>query len=413
MIKWIKIALRNILKNKRRSFVTLIAIAIGFAAVSLFQGYIHNTYEGLRKSAVRGEGLGHLTIYKQGWLEKGKIDPDKYMFSQEELKRISDLVGEDEDVILATPQINISGLVSNGRTSTIFLANGVIPRDDKTIKGAWAAFRRPVKGEGLSDKKPYGVEMGEDLASHLDLKPGGYGVIMATTLDGQMNALDIEVAGTYDTGSSATNDKYMRVPFGFAQSLYDTEKADRVVVLLNDWNKTEATRERLEDTLSGAGIACKIKTWNELSLFYLKVRGMFDMIFMFIFFIVFIIVIMSVVNTMGMAVLERTREIGTLRALGLKRRGVSLLFAVEGAMLGFLGTVFGIVLNVIVWAVIRAVGPTYIPPGYSSPVPLIVNLVPQSMFFLMLFLILLSLMAAILPARRAARQNVVDALGHV
>ena len=412
MIKWIKIAFRNILKNKRRSFVTLIAIAMGFAAVSLFQGYIDNTYEGLRQSAVRGEGLGHLTIYKQGWLEKGKIDPDKYMFSQEELKRIRNLVEEDEDVILATPQINISGLVSNGRTSTIFLANGVIPRDDKTIKGAWAAFR-PVKGEGLSEKKPYGVEMGEDLASDLDLNPGGYGVVMATTLDGQMNALDIEVAGTYDTGSSATNDKYMRVPFTFAQSLYDTEKADRVVVLLNDWKKTEATRERLEGVLSGAGIACEIKTWNELSLFYLKVRGMFDMIFMFIFLIVFIIVIMSVVNTMGMAVLERTREIGTLRALGLKRRGVSLLFAVEGAMLGFIGTIFGVILNVSVWAVIRVAHPTYIPPGISTAVPLIVNLVPQSMFFLMLFLVLLSLMAAILPARRAARQNVVDALGHV
>ena len=412
MIKWIKIALRNILKNKRRSFVTLIAIALGFAAVSLFQGYIHNTYEGLRQSAVRGEGLGHLTIYKQGWLEKGKNDPDKYMFSQKELKRISDLTEEDEDVILATPKINISGLVSNGRISTIFLANGVIPGDDKTIKGAWAAFR-PIKGEGLSKKKPYGVEMGEDLAKHLDLKPGGYGVIMATTLDGQMNALDIEVAGIYDTGSSATNDKYIRVPFGFAQSLYDTKKADRVVVLLTDWEKTEIVRKRLVDTLSVAGIACEIKTWNELSLFYLKVRGMFDMIFMFIFFIVFIIVIMSVVNTMGMTVLERTREIGTLRALGLKRRGVSFLFAMEGAMLGLLGTIFGIILNIIVWAVIRAVGPSYTPPGSSSPVPLIVNLVPLPMLFLMLFLILLSLMAAILPARRAARQNVVDALGHV
>ncbi|MBE9547115.1 MAG: ABC transporter permease [Proteobacteria bacterium] len=412
MIKWIKIALRNILKNKRRSLVTLLAIAMGFAAVSLFRGYTHNTYEGLRQSAVRGEGLGHLTIYKQGWLEKGKIDPDKYMFSQEELKRIIDLVEEDEDVILATPQINISGLVSNGRTSTIFLANGVIPRDEKTIRGAWAAFR-PVKGEGLSEKKSYGVEMGEDLAKHLDLKPGSYGVIMATTLDGQMNALDIEVAGTYDTGSDATNDKYMRVPFTFAQSLYDTEKADRVVVLLSNWQKTEAARERLISKLSGAGLNCEIKTWNELSLFYSKVKGMFDMIFMFIFSIVFIIVIMSVVNTMGMAVLERTREIGTLRALGLKRRGVSLLFAVEGAMLGFLGTILGIVLNVAVWAVIRAAGPTYIPPGSSSPVPLIVNLVPQSMLTLMVFLILLSLIAAILPARRAARQNVVDALGHV
>ena len=412
MIKWIKIALRNIVKNKRRSFVTLLAIAMGFAAVSLFRGYADNTYYGLRESAIRGEGLGHLTIYKQGWLEKGKIDPDKYMFSQEEMQRIIDLVEEDENVILATPEIHISGLVSNGRISAIFLAKGVIPGDDKTIKGAWAAFR-PVRGDVLNDKKSYSVEMAEDLASHLDLKPGSDGVVMATTFDGQMNALDIEVAGIYDTGSDATNDKYMRFPFAFAQYLYDTEKADRIVVLLEDWKKTQHIRTRLLNRLSTAGLQCEIKSWNELSLFYSKVKGMFDMIFMFIFTIVLIIVVMSVVNTMGMAVLERTREIGTLRALGLKRRGVSLLFAIEGGLLGFLGSILGMVLNVTVWAIIRSVEPTYIPPGVSTPVPLIVNLVPQFILILVIFLIFLSLMAAILPARRAARQNVVDALGHV
>ena len=412
MNKWIKIALRNILKNRRRSFVTLLAIAMGFAAVSLFRGYINNTYQGLRQSAIRGEGLGHLTIYKKGWIEKGKIDPDQYMFSQEEIQRIIDIVEEDDDVILATPQIHISGLVSNGHISTIFLAKGVKPSDDKTIKGAWAAFR-PVKGNALSKKKPYGVEMAEDLAKHLNLKPGTDGVVMASTLDGQMNALDIEVAGIYDTGSDATNDKYMRFPFAYAQSLYDTEKADRLVVLLDSWEKTERARNRLLSTLSKAGLQCEIKTWNELSLFYSKVKGMFDMIFMFIFSIVFIIVVMSVVNTMGMAVLERTREIGTLRAFGLKRRGVSLLFAIEGAMLGLLGTIFGVILNVSVWGVIRIIEPSYIPPGVSTPVPLIVNLVPQAMLTLMVFLVLLSLVAAILPARRAARLNVVDALGHV
>jgi putative ABC transport system permease protein len=412
MIKWIKIAFLNILKNRRRSFVTLLAIATGFAAVSLFRGYADNTYWGLRQMAVRGEGLGHLTVYKEGWLKKGKVDPDRYMFSKEEIQRIINLVEEDDDVILATPQIHISGLVSNGRTSAIFLANGVIPGDDKIIKGSWAAVR-PVKGDVLKDAKLYGVEMAEDLASHLDLKPGSDAVVMASTLDGQMNALDIEVNGIYDTGSDATNDKYLRVPFAFAQSLYDTEKADRVVVLLDDWKKTEQTRMALLNRLSKAGLPCEIRTWNELSLFYSKVKGMFDMIFMFLFFIVLVIVVMSVVNTMGMAVIERTREIGTLRALGLKRRGVGLLFAIEGAMIGLLGSILGIVLNVAVWAIIRAVEPTYIPPGVSTPVSLIVNLVPQAMLILAVFLVVLSLIAAILPARRAAGQNVVDALGHV
>jgi len=412
MKNWIKIAIRNILRNKRRSFVTLVAIGVGFAAVSLFRGYTDNTYFGLRESAIRGEGLGHLIVYKAGWLQKGKLDPERYMFSKEEVKKITEIVTEEKDVVLATPQIHLTGIVSNGNISTIFLAQGVVSKDDRTIKGAWASFR-PITGEGLNDKKQYGIEMAQDLAKHLNLEPGKDGVVMVSTLSGQMNAMDFQVSGVYDSGSDATNDKFMRYNYDFAQSLYDTQMAERIVILLNDWKKTEMMRSRILDKLAGQGIACEIKTWNELSLFYSKVRGMFDMIFLFLFSIVLVIVVMSTVNTMSMAVLERTREIGTLRALGLKRRGVSLLFAIEGGLLGFLGSLIGMALHLSVWAIIRGISPTYTPPGVSTPIPLIVNLVPQSMAVLMIFLIFLSLAAAILPARRAAKQNVVDALGHV
>jgi len=412
MLNWMKLAIRNILRNKRRSLVTLAAIGVGFAAVSLFRGYTDNTYYGLRESAVRGEGLGHLSIYKAGWLEKGKLDPQRYMLSMEETRQIIKIVEEEKEVILATPQIQVTGLVSNGKISTIFMAQGVIPKDDKTIKGTWNAFRS-IKGESLDDKKDYGVEVAQDLAGYLNLEPGKDGVVMATTLDGQMNAMDIQTVGIYDSGSDATNDKFMRFNYAFAQALYGTDKAEKIVVLLDDWQKTESMRTVLSARLAQAGLACRIKTWKELSLFYAKVRGMFDMIFLFLFSIVLIIVVMSTVNTMGMAVLERTREIGTLRALGLKRRGVSLLFALEGGLLGFLGSLLGMVLHIGVWALIRILAPTYTPPGVSTPVPLVVNLVPQSLMTLMICLILLSLTAAILPAARAARQNVVDALGHV
>lgn len=255
--------------------------------------------------------------------------------------------------------------------------------------------------------------MAQDLAKYLNLGPGKDGVVMAPTLDGQMNAMDIQVAGVYDTGSDATNDKYLRFTYNFAQSLYNTDKAEKIVVLLKETKDTRRVRGRLLGVLAQAGINTEIRTWNELSLFYSKVRGMFDMMFLFIFCIVLVIVVMSTVNTMGMAVLERTREIGTLRALGLKRRGVSMLFALEGGLLGLLGSFLGVVLHVAVWAVIKAAAPTYTPPGISTPVPLRVDLIPWGLLVLVFCLILLSLAAAIIPARRAARQNIVDALGHV
>ena len=228
-----------------------------------------------------------------------------------------------------------------------------------------------------------------------------------------MNALDIQVMGVYDTGSDFSNDKFMRFTFDFAQSLLDTHSAERIVVLLKDWQDTERMRTALLKKLQAAGIDCEIRTWKELSLSYLKTKSMLDMMFSFLFTIVIVIVVMTTVNTMGMAILERTREIGTLRALGLKRRGVSLLFSIEGALLGLFGSFMGVVLHLCVWAIIKIYPPQYTPPGISTSMSLTVDLVPQALFIMMFCMVGLSLLAAIIPARRAAKQNIVDALGHV
>ncbi len=412
MYNWFKIALRNIVKNRRRSLVTLLAVSFGFGAVSLFSGYTSFTYNGLRNAAIHGEGLGHLTLYKSGWLENGKIEPDKYMFSEDELQQVLDSVRAEEGVKLATPQLYISGLVANSSISTIFIGKGVVPEDETIIRGPVAEFRK-IQGTPISAEKGYLVEMASDLARQLSLNPDDDAVVMGATLDGQMNALDITVGGIYDTGVAATNDKFIRFPFRYAQQFYDTKKADRVVVLLDDWNTTGLMQKRLRQKLAAAGIDTEIKSWYQLSAFYRQVKGLFNMIFAFIFSIVFVIVVMSVVNTMGMAVIERTREIGTLRALGLKRGGVVLLFAMEGAVLGLLGSTVGVILFFLVWSAFKIIAPTYLPPGSSSPVPLAINLVPQMLVALIVFLTFLSTIAAIIPARKASRQSIVDALAHV
>jgi putative ABC transport system permease protein len=334
------------------------------------------------------------------------------MFTKEDTQKIIKLVTEEKNVILATPQIQVTGIVTNGIASTIFIAQGVVPGDDKTIKAEWASFA-PITGQTLNEEKRYGAEVAKDLARYLNFTPGSDGVVMAPTLSGQMNAMDIQVAGVYDSGSDFSNDKFMRFHFYFAQSLLDTQSAERIVILLSGWEETERMRTVLLAKLKAAGIDCEIRTWEELSLSFSKQKSMLDMMFMFLFSIVLVIVVMTTVNTMGMAILERTREIGTLRALGLKRRGVSLLFAMEGAFLGFFGSILGMILHTGVWYIIELYPPKYTPPGVSMAVSLTVDMVPSMLFVLMLSLVLLSLVSAIIPARRAARQNIVDSLGHV
>ena len=218
--------------------MTMVAIGVGFAAIGLYHGYIHNAYDGLRIIAIRGEGLGHLRINKAGWNAKGKLEPEKYMFTREETEKIMKLVGEEKDVVLSTPQMQVVGTVTNGATSTVFIAQGVVPKDEVIIKGDWVVFK-PRAGHKISDDVLYGVEMAKDLAAYLNMNAGSNGIVMAQTLAGQVNALDMQVSGVYDTGNDFSNDKFMRFNFKFAQSLLDTQSAERVVVLLKEWEDTK------------------------------------------------------------------------------------------------------------------------------------------------------------------------------
>ena len=415
MLMWLTISLRNIVKNGRRSLTTILAIGLGYAAINLFQGYVHSTYEGLTNAAIHGEGLGHITIFKKGYLEQGKLHPEQYQFNRDEVARISELVRQRPDVELITPRLSVSGILSNGRNSTIFISQGLVASDDVKIRGDLSKYTS-FTGSYLKDDDRTGVVIGSELAEMLDLKPGNDAVILSNTYSGMANALDAKVLGVYNTGASATNDKMVLMTFRHAQDLVDFPGAERLVVLLkNGGNGTAApvAAAEIAEQLTGAGFGVELKTWNELSVFYNQVKNMFDMIFLFIFSIVLVIVIMSVINTMSVSVMERTREIGTMRALGLKRYGVKFLFATEGVLLGILGSAAGSVIFFTVYAVITATHPTYIPPASSNPVPLRVDLVWPLLVRSVLFMSLLSFIAAYVPARRSARMTVVDALGHI
>jgi putative ABC transport system permease protein len=414
VIAWVRIALRNLVKNRRRSLITSLAIALGFAAVNLFGGFTEYMYHGNRDVAIFAAAQGHVTVFKKGFLEQGQLDPGRYLITPEEMQAVKEICRKDPHVILVTPELTITGLVTNGKVSTIFIAQGVVPSAiDVFLKRTRVKVTDVFKGKKLEDDAMQGVGMASGLARLLDLHVGSTAVAFTNTVDGQMNALDLEVFQIFDTASDQMNDKVMRVPLSFAQALYDTDRADRLAILLDNPDYTEPFRKYLQTEFAKHGLNLIAKTWDELSQWYRKVKDMFDVIFMFLFVIVFIIVIMSVVNTMSMAVLERTREIGTLRALGLKRRGVVLLFSIESCLLGLFGTIEGLVLTLFGWWLVDVLKPTWIPPGITRRVPIRVEFVPKFMLISFFFLLALCIIASLIPARRAARQNVVEALGHV
>lgn len=409
-----RIALRNVWKNRRRSLVTIAAVTLGYAAVGVFRGYTHSAYEMISLAAVFLEGPGHLAVFKEGFLDKGKIDPARYLFSPEEIETVRAAAAEFPEVTWVAPKLSVTGLITNGELSTLFVADGMDPRDERALWARWSFSRPPRAGSDkiLPDHPSYAAFLAPKLAELLGLGPGDNAVLMATTQGGQMNAADIEVTELYPPLSDAVDDKYVRLHLVHAQELYDFAGADRVCILLQDKNMVPGVRDRLRDRFAAHGVTTEIRSWDELSVFYQTVKNYLDVIFSFIFVIVMLIVVMGTFNTMSMTVLERTREVGTLRAMGLKPRATVALFCWEGAVLGGIGSCAGAVLTGGVYLALRFAELTYKPPGVAGEIPIEIDFVPEVLLGTLVFFTFLSVVSAALPARRAARQNIVEALSH-
>jgi putative ABC transport system permease protein len=96
---------------------TVLAVGIGFSAVNVFGGFTEYIFSSLQESFIYIEANGHLTIFKEGFRTKGKIDPVRYLITKNEIQSLTKALSEYPEVLLVTPQLHISGLVSNGEVS--------------------------------------------------------------------------------------------------------------------------------------------------------------------------------------------------------------------------------------------------------------------------------------------------------
>ena len=400
----------NLLRQKRRTLITSLTLIVGLIAVNLFQGYQTDTVDSLAETAAYGEMLGHLTVMKEDAQTKGKVDEIKYMFDGPELSKLLEILRNDPDVELAAARMNLSGLVSNGKNSIIFIA---VAMDPAVLSRFQQEFDWRGNGTPLEAGDKADGQVAEGLAEIMDVGTGDYLTLFSTTVKNQMNAVDVSIKATYPTGSTATNDKFMIIPLELGQKLYRTEGAHQISVVLKDGVKLRPAQARIAEKLAGLeGMKLEVQTFREMSAFFKGVEDIYNMIFGFLFLIVLIVVLMGVFNTMTMAAMERIREIGMLRALGMTPRHIRRLFGVEGLILGFVAGLVATGASAGIAYLINQAGITYTPPGISGAVQLIIAMVPGKWIGNMIFLALLAGIVSIFPAQVAIRCQVVDALRH-
>lgn len=465
----VKIAFRNIRRNARRTLMTMSAIAVGVIAMVIFGEFMANVTTGFQTQTV--EHIGHLSVFRTGYFNFGAGNPGAYGISdyQSVIRLISDDPALKPLLNVVTPAITLFGIVGNYdmEASRNFLGFGVVPsdRDRMRIWDEYGIFsKRAVPDSGLRDDDETRGVLGVGLARVLGLcqslklancpprptsttsssspvsargealrelargerdtsQASSEGEaprvdLLAATAGGAPNVLSFFVSKAELQGVKELDDSFVAMHFALAQKLLygrGEHKAVSIVLQLHRTEDMASVRARVLSIFRERGLDLEVRDFTELQPFYKQVISMMGAIFSFISVIMAVIVVFTVVNTMSMSVMERTNEIGTARAMGVQRRSIRYQFLIEGWMLGAIGATIGLILASIIAIMINHSGLTWTPPGQAAPVPL--SVLTSGVWALnasvWLGLVFMATVAALIPANRAARLPVVDALRHV
>ena len=408
MSPW-SIALRNVTRNPRRSVLTGCVVTFGFCAFALAGGFMAQSLEGLRDGTIRG-GIGHLQFADPAAFAEGAAAAPGSGLG--DAPGVAAILAADPAVAEVLPRLEFTGLVAAGDRSVPFLGTGLDPAAEARVMDA---PRLVVEGAWLRDRSDRAVILGTGLAAALSVRVGDVITLMTTTRDGTLNAVDAPVAGLARVPFRELNDRYLATTLDLAADLLaNRDGASKIVVVLKDGGGAPASLARLLGTLRARGHAIDGRTWIDLAPFYRQVRTLYLGIFGFMGALLVVMVLLASANTMMMAVGERVREIGTLRALGTRARFIRRLFLAEGLVLGIAGCLAGALLSLVVRLVLNHSGIVLPPPpgGVQGSV-LHVQIYGAAYGAGALAMILTLAAASWLPARRATRLRIVEALAHV
>jgi putative ABC transport system permease protein len=461
------LALRNLLRNRRRSLMTLIAMVLGMMAVLLFGGYIRAIAYGMQSDYVAR--TGHLQIQRKGYFLYGNGNPSAYGIR--DYKAILATVKRDPVlaamVLVATPTLQFGAIAGNfaaGVSRTIYASGIVVEDQDRmrewndyglrdvrqrlTLSGTPAdsavigtgvarvlqlcteltvpncasppALVSATKGDAMPDdiaalataNRPEGPTA--DVGSRARIE------ILAASSRGAPNVGAVNVVRAEFQGTKELDDVFLALHLAQAQKLlfgHDLPQVTAIALQLRHTAQVPIARERLEQILaaSSSDQPLEILDFETLSPFYGQTLSMFATIFGFISVLIGSVVLFTISNTMSMTVVERTVEIGTVRAMGLRRGGIRAMFLAEAIVLGTFGSIVGVAMALTTAWAINRLGLTWTPPGRIEAVALEVRLAGEHlmMWGSAAALVTVASLSAILPAARASRMNIVDALRHV
>lgn len=458
----LKLAVRNLIRNRRRSLTTIFAMVIGMIALLLFGRGISSIYFGLQTGIVQTQG--HLHIYKEGYLEFGSSRPSDYYI--DDYKNIIVQINKDkflkQRIKVITPVVSLAGIAGNyaADSSKTFIGSGVIP-SDKNKMGTWDQYdiglnqtllaltdndtTQGVVGVGMAkmlnlcdrlkvpdckDRPVATVKVKVDdqvlaLQSLLeeesiqgsDNKQNSVQIdLLASTGSGAPNVVSLSIISAQKMPNKVLDDSYVTMHLAQAQKLVfaDNSRVSSLIIQLEKSEMIEETQAYLSQYLKGKSSkqVFEVKNYGEFNAEFFQVVGMFIVIFIFIALMISLVVLFTTVNTLTMSVMERISEIGSLRAMGLRRSAVRWQFLLEGAVIGVAGATLGLIISIIITLLYNQSGFSWSPPGSveSRDLKILLFANPYLLIGTWLLMTLVATVSSLLPARYASKMNIVNAI---
>jgi ABC-type lipoprotein release transport system permease subunit len=402
---------RDLGRNKRRSVLTLVAMALGMALLIVMSGLTEGAIAGSLENSIRLQ-TGHLQVREESY------DEDKVSLEWDDLlndpQGLVAQIRTLEGVRVATPVLWANGMLTVRDESVGVQVFGIDP-----LSEAYAPIRDGlVAGDFLTPDDRGGVLMGQRLAESLGLAIGQRIVLVVSTADQQPDEATFTIRGLYATGVASYDETRVFLPLSKAQAFTRTEgRASAIFILLDCKEEVNAVAAALRAPEREAQ-ELRTLTWRDLNQVLLQTMEASAIFLNMMNLVVLAVVAVVIANTLLMAVFERRREMGILAALGMKGRQILTMFVLEAGTLGVAGIILGILLGGLGVAYLARVG---LPIGEAAAAGEASNMItygnilyarfaPSAWAELSIASLIITLLASLYPAWLAARLEPIDAL---
>ncbi|MBI3288491.1 MAG: ABC transporter permease [Elusimicrobia bacterium] len=403
----LRLAWRNVWRNRRRSLINVAAMGFGLAAIMFGQSLIISLQQQLIEKAT-GSITGHVRVQRSD-VDEAKF-PDKFMTDTAPGAR---LLEQDPRVAVWGRRIHLTGLVSAPSASLGAMICAVEPDKERRLTDM-AGY---IKDGTYLDANGKGVVMGRKIAGRLDVRLGEKVVLMAQAADGSMGAEAFRVVGLHETGSESFDGQLVWVPLKAMQEMLGRpNQANQLAARLKDINLAEAVAKDVDAKLGPGNV--RAISWKAIDREIISVQAFQNGILTVVLVIVFAIVALGILNTQLMSLFERVREFGVLMAIGARPGWIVRLILIESLLLGLVGALLGLAIGASLIAHFGHYG-LRLPVGdafaYFLPFPSVIYMIPAwgLHVFACASVFLITVLASLPPALRAGRLKPAEALRHV